>query len=160
MKPETIIRNCFPWNFCNMRGSYITFGNVRSQLTISCCFTDNCTTSQPTFSAISNEPNGLVCRSCTIENNTQCPKITAMNCTGNEKMCVLRNTTVKGPKPSSKLLYGCATKSICEIGKDALQIENVKIETKCTCTGRSVSLYSGFSYALTITTVLTKLVLS
>uniref|UniRef100_A0A803JKN1 UPAR/Ly6 domain-containing protein n=1 Tax=Xenopus tropicalis TaxID=8364 RepID=A0A803JKN1_XENTR len=92
---EAYTLSCIPHNQCDKSGS-IRIPNGKIKRGISCCYTDDCTPPTPTLPADNNTVNGLVCRTCASADSAWCYTSDTMQCTGDENMCLLQTTEIKG----------------------------------------------------------------
>ncbi|MEE6481904.1 hypothetical protein FKM82_013060 [Ascaphus truei] len=143
-------RNCELQNKCGLSGS-VNVPNGKIKMGTSCCTTDNCTPSMPTLPADNDVKNGLTCRTCTSTNSAWCYTTDTMLCTGSENMCLLQSTKITGVLTSTAALRGCATESICKIGRQSESGNGLNIEVDFFCSNGSVDLHKGFFFpALTL----------
>ncbi|XP_053308590.1 phospholipase A2 inhibitor gamma subunit B-like isoform X1 [Spea bombifrons] len=149
-------RDCVAKQYCTMKGSMGFAQNSRSSMSITCCSTDNCEPPQPTLPAENNWANGLVCRSCISPDSLWCYTDDTIRCTGDENMCLLQTTKIIGSVSSSIALRGCATKNICDFGRQAVTTDQVSININFQCTSGSVGVFGGIFLPL-LGIVLTKL---
>ncbi|KAM8927843.1 uncharacterized protein RCH25_008151 [Pelodytes ibericus] len=154
---EQVSRSCVPRNVCSLKASMSLYGNMRSQVGYSCCYTDNCTPPQPPLPELDTKPNGLVCRTCVSADSDWCYTDETMKCTGSENMCLLQTMKTKGPVTATTAIRGCATKSFCDAGSQSLENAGLSVESKITCTSGAGGLYSGFLLSLLVSCFLTKL---
>ncbi|XP_069804346.1 phospholipase A2 inhibitor and Ly6/PLAUR domain-containing protein-like [Dendropsophus ebraccatus] len=132
-------RSCMPPSHCNTSGS-ITLHNGQIKMVTACCITDNCSPIVSAFPTLSNKTNGVVCRSCLSTNSSWCYTKEKIHCTGDENMCILHSTKVKGKVSGSTSFRGCATKSFCDFGSQFTRAEgtSTKVQYICTSGGKSV----------------------
>ncbi|MEE6481895.1 hypothetical protein FKM82_013053 [Ascaphus truei] len=99
----------------------------------SCCSTDNCTPSIPTLPADNSTKNGVTCPGCFIANSDDCSTTETMECTGDEKKCILQTHKISGSEPITVALRGCATESLCNIGSHSVSSGDIatEVNTKC-----------------------------
>ncbi|XP_075462387.1 phospholipase A2 inhibitor and Ly6/PLAUR domain-containing protein-like [Ascaphus truei] len=146
-------RSCAPKNKCVMSGS-ISLPEVKIKLANSCCTSDNCTPSMPTLPADNNVKNGLTCPTCASANSDNCHTPDTIECTGDEEWCLLRTTKISG---SISSLRGCATESICSIGRESASFGNISTAMNTSCTDGSVGLHPGFSFPAAVALMLINL---
>ncbi|MEE6515524.1 hypothetical protein FKM82_024357, partial [Ascaphus truei] len=93
-KVETVsIRSCAPRSKCGMSGS-ISNHAFKSKISITCCYINSCTPLIPTLPDDNNQKNGVTCPSCTSEDSDNCYTSETIECTGDEKKCVLKTTNM------------------------------------------------------------------
>uniref|UniRef100_A0A8C5QSE4 UPAR/Ly6 domain-containing protein n=1 Tax=Leptobrachium leishanense TaxID=445787 RepID=A0A8C5QSE4_9ANUR len=143
-------RECFLPNQCNIEGYMSILAKVKSQIGTSCCDTDGCTPPLPKLPAVSTKLNGLVCRGCFSTDSDWCDTDSAVQCSGNETMCLLETTITTGARSEKGAVRGCATESLCDIGSHSVDFGNKKITSRYNCTsgipglnGRIPGLHSG-----------------
>ncbi|XP_053308587.1 phospholipase A2 inhibitor 25 kDa subunit-like isoform X1 [Spea bombifrons] len=154
---QTYSRDCVPKQYCTFNGSMGFAQNIRARIGFSCCSTDNCLPSLPALAAENNQPNGLVCRSCISADSEWCYTDDTIQCTGDENMCLLQTTKNRGSVSSSTAFRGCATKSICNLGSQAVTADQISVDTNYQCTSGSVAVFGGVFLPLLLGIVLTKL---
>ncbi|XP_075046992.1 phospholipase A2 inhibitor gamma subunit B-like [Mixophyes fleayi] len=140
-KNEFCGRSCVPENQCQGPGSFSTY-NSKSKKGFSCCYTDNCTPTQPVLPDDNFQPNGLTCRTCVSANSSWCYTEDTIQCTGNENMCLLQTNNIYGSSKLSTALRGCATKSICDFGTQSSTSGGVNTKVSFSCTSGSFALRS------------------
>ncbi|XP_053308586.1 phospholipase A2 inhibitor gamma subunit B-like [Spea bombifrons] len=151
-------RDCFLKEQCTFNGSMGFAQNSRVRIGYSCCSTDNCLPSLPALPADNNKTNGLVCRSCSSQNSVWCYTSDTIQCTGDENMCLLQTTKITtGSVSSSTAIRGCATKSICDLGRQAVTTDQISVDINFQCTSGSVGVFGGVFLNLLLGIVLTKL---
>ncbi|KAE8594363.1 hypothetical protein XENTR_v10019605 [Xenopus tropicalis] len=131
--------SCAPRSQCDKPGS-ISIPDGKIKRGTSCCYTDNCTPPTPTLPAVNNQVNGLVCRTCASADSAWCYTSDTMQCTGDEKMCLLQTTEIKGSVSSKVAVRGCATKSICDLGGTSVSSPEFSMDVKFSCTSGSFSI--------------------
>ncbi|MEE6481903.1 hypothetical protein FKM82_013059 [Ascaphus truei] len=146
-------RSCELQSKCDMSGSII-IPNGKIKTTTSCCTTDNCTPPIPTLPADNGVMNGLTCRACASADTDECYTSDTLECTGNEKMCLLQTTKKTGAVSSTVAFRGCATKSICNIGSQYVSDGGTNMEVKRSCTDGSVGLHQGFIFPAAVALML------
>ncbi|XP_068099362.1 uncharacterized protein [Hyperolius riggenbachi] len=106
---------CLSPNYCNIKGS---FSNTMSSMKIatSCCTNDRCIPTLPSLPEENTVPNGLTCSDCMFTDNPKCANTPPTQCRGNEIVCVPRANYIGGLE-LVRLVYGCATQSMCDFGK-------------------------------------------
>uniref|UniRef100_A0A8C5QUQ4 UPAR/Ly6 domain-containing protein n=1 Tax=Leptobrachium leishanense TaxID=445787 RepID=A0A8C5QUQ4_9ANUR len=165
------VRGCVPKNQCNFKGSLSVINNVMNRISSTCCDTDNCTPDLPTYKifpvyevttlaayflqlsvpAVSTRLNGLVCRTCFSADTDSCYTKDSMQCTGDENMCLLQTISITGKIVSLQTaLRGCATKSLCDLGRQTEEIAGHKVDTRYICTSGTAGLYSGLTLSLIV----------
>ncbi|XP_077116221.1 phospholipase A2 inhibitor and Ly6/PLAUR domain-containing protein-like isoform X2 [Ranitomeya variabilis] len=137
LSSTSFIRSCTPSSQCNFTGS-MTIQNGYMRMAISCCNTDNCNSNVPSLPKMNMTKNGLVCRSCISGDSDWCYTSETMQCTGVEHMCLLQRTKAGSIKTA---IRGCATKSICDLGKWTEYIGSTAAEVKFTCTSGGISVH-------------------
>ncbi|XP_075459358.1 phospholipase A2 inhibitor NAI-like [Ascaphus truei] len=143
---ETVlIRSCDSKSKCGMSGS-ISNHAVKSKMNTSCCTTDNCTPPRTTLSADSNIKNGVTCPNCNSADSDNCYTSDTIECTGDEKKCVLQTTTMTGSNSSIEALRGCATESICNTGTLSISHLGINTELKAKCSNGNIGLHQGFFF--------------
>ncbi|XP_069802882.1 phospholipase A2 inhibitor 25 kDa subunit-like [Dendropsophus ebraccatus] len=135
-----IVRTCLPSFHCNINGS-TTLKQEQVRIATSCCSTDNCTPNIPAFPTIGTKSNGVVCRSCVSTHSTWCYTKETIHCTGDETMCLLQTTKIKGSVKLSAAVRGCATPSICNLGEKSLTVAGTTTEVKMKCTSGGISVH-------------------
>ncbi|XP_041425673.1 phospholipase A2 inhibitor and Ly6/PLAUR domain-containing protein-like isoform X2 [Xenopus laevis] len=148
--------SCAPQSKCDKQGS-ISIPQAKIKQGISCCFTDNCTPTTPTLPVDSSQQNGLVCRSCISADSTWCYTSDTMQCTGEEKMCILQSTKITGSQSLSTAVRGCATKSICDIGSNSISTPQLSMDVKISCTSGSSGVHQGYIMLLLVPIALMKI---
>uniref|UniRef100_A0A8C5QUT2 UPAR/Ly6 domain-containing protein n=1 Tax=Leptobrachium leishanense TaxID=445787 RepID=A0A8C5QUT2_9ANUR len=131
---EAYLRDCVSKKDCDVKGSYTVVRNVQSKVASTCCYTDNCTPPRPILPEDNYEPNGLTCRVCFSPNSDWCSSTNTIDCQGDENMCILQSSRVKGPVTSITALRGCTTKSICDYGGRSAVVEGLSINVTMICT--------------------------
>ncbi|XP_073426665.1 phospholipase A2 inhibitor and Ly6/PLAUR domain-containing protein-like [Dendrobates tinctorius] len=131
------VRSCIPSSQCDFTGS-MTVQYVYMRMAISCCSTDNCVPKVPSLPKMNLTNNGLVCRSCISDKSDWCYTSDTMKCTGAEHMCMLQRTKAGSIKAAMR---GCATKSICDLGKWTENTGGVSAEVKFICTSGGITVH-------------------
>uniref|UniRef100_A0A8C5MWC2 Sodefrin-like factor n=1 Tax=Leptobrachium leishanense TaxID=445787 RepID=A0A8C5MWC2_9ANUR len=139
------MRYCVPTKECNLQGSLSIINNIVHRLGTTCCETDNCTPTLPILPSANTRLNGLVCSTCVTSASKWCHTTATMKCTGNENMCALQSTTNEGNVSMASALRGCATKSLCDLGRQTAGTAVQKIDVKYTCSSGTAGLYSGLT---------------
>ncbi|XP_056399866.1 uncharacterized protein LOC130294278 [Hyla sarda] len=139
MTTTSIVRSCVPSSECNFKGG-IGFQHGKINMVSSCCNTDNCNPTMPSFPTQRSNPNGVVCRSCISADSTWCYTPDTIQCTGDQNMCLLQTSKMSGSASSSTALRGCATKSICDLGSKSQSIGGLSVEAKYICTSGGISV--------------------
>ncbi|XP_075183856.1 phospholipase A2 inhibitor 25 kDa subunit-like isoform X1 [Anomaloglossus baeobatrachus] len=137
---ESFVRSCTPTSKCHQKGSISTEHGIIKMVT-ACCDTDNCTPQMPPFPVQSYDHNGLVCRTCLSADSTWCYTQDTMQCTGEENMCLLQTTKLRGKVSSSVAIRGCATKSICDLESQSQSLGDISMEVKFSCTSGATSVH-------------------
>ncbi|KAM3923434.1 phospholipase A2 inhibitor and Ly6/PLAUR domain-containing protein-like [Leptodactylus fuscus] len=135
---QSLIMTCTPSSQCHFNGS-LSMLQGRVRMVTSCCSTDNCVPTIPALPAIGSNPNGLVCRSCVSASSTWCYTSDTVQCTGDENMCLLQTTEIKGTL--STAIRGCTTKSLCDLGSQSQTIQGVTTNVKFICTSGGLSIH-------------------
>ncbi|XP_066428758.1 phospholipase A2 inhibitor and Ly6/PLAUR domain-containing protein-like [Eleutherodactylus coqui] len=136
---ELLVRGCIPLSECNFNGT-MSMKEVHTGVGISCCSIDKCTPPFPTFPTKSPNPNGVICPSCISDKSTRCYTSDTIQCTGDEKMCVLQKTEITGL--ASAAMRGCATKSYCDLGSQSYNTGGSSIKkVTYTCTSGGISAH-------------------
>ncbi|XP_040277167.1 phospholipase A2 inhibitor and Ly6/PLAUR domain-containing protein-like [Bufo bufo] len=141
VKSTSLTRSCALSSKCGLNGS-VTLQQGHMRISTSCCNTDNCTLNLPTYATTSSTPNGLVCRSCISAVSTSCNTDDTVQCTGEENMCLLMKTHVSGSVSASTAFRGCASKSICDIGRESASINEMIRYVNYTCTSGGLSVHN------------------
>ncbi|XP_073457832.1 uncharacterized protein [Aquarana catesbeiana] len=122
-------------------------GTVKSNST--CCTKSSCIPPEPTIAP--DRPatkdgkiigNGVICKSC-YTTAKSCDCNTFVNCTGQESLCIHRNTIVTGEHSYLLSARGCTTNQTCEAPK--LKADKMKPFTMIydsSCSSSDVLLYS------------------
>ncbi|KAM4704495.1 phospholipase A2 inhibitor NAI-like [Rhinophrynus dorsalis] len=140
---KQFVRVCEKKTNCGKAGSVtIPGGRIRSVST--CCYTDNCTPIEPVFPHEKTGKNGIKCDGCIAINSRTCETDTKVECSGNEDMCITQISTVSGRLTTVTAVRGCASKEVCEVGNQNIELENVKMNIDTTCTGGSICLQHSF----------------
>ncbi|XP_075462394.1 uncharacterized protein LOC142497880 [Ascaphus truei] len=139
IETKIFTRTCESKSKCGINGS-ITLPTYKSQMGSSCCTTDDCTPSMPTLPANNNIKNGVTCRTCISANSDYCYTSDTIECTGDEKMCLLQSTKISGSISSTVAIRGCATESICNVGRQSLSNGDKNMEVKTNCIKGGYSL--------------------
>ncbi|CAH2318148.1 Hypothetical predicted protein [Pelobates cultripes] len=137
---KTFSRSCEKRSSCGISG---TIGYLKGKVktATSCCFTDGCTPSSPALPSDSTQRVGLTCSSCTSLDSAWCHTKETIECTGDERRCIFKATTISGPKYSRSAVRGCATKTLCDTGSQSQDFGNgIKVNTDVTCTSDSTDL--------------------
>ncbi|XP_068099196.1 phospholipase A2 inhibitor and Ly6/PLAUR domain-containing protein-like [Hyperolius riggenbachi] len=142
-KSEMSGRSCVKESQCGHPGSFSST-NGKSRKGISCCYSDNCTQTQPEFLPESDTPNGLTCPSCTANGTRWCDTGVTIKCTGQETKCITQYSKMTGTVSSELILRGCATPSICSIGNESVLTDGISVEVQITCSGSSAGLHHHF----------------
>ncbi|XP_075462401.1 phospholipase A2 inhibitor and Ly6/PLAUR domain-containing protein-like [Ascaphus truei] len=145
IETKIFTRNCEPQTRCGINGS-ITLPTYKSQMGSSCCTTDNCTPSIPTLPANNNTKNGVTCRTCISADSDYCYTSDTVECTGDEKMCLLQSTKISGSISRKVAIRGCATESICNIGNQFANGNGLTTEVITKCSNGNIGLYQGFFF--------------
>ncbi|XP_071969175.1 uncharacterized protein [Engystomops pustulosus] len=136
----SVVRSCAHPSACNYKGSLsMQYGKARSAT--SCCSTDHCTPSLPSYPRQDSTPNGVTCRSCMSDDSTWCDTSDTIQCTGDENMCLLQTAQMTGSMSLSSALRGCATKSYCDFGRQSQTIQGTTISSNYTCTSDGISVH-------------------
>ncbi|XP_018417675.1 PREDICTED: phospholipase A2 inhibitor subunit gamma B-like [Nanorana parkeri] len=145
-KDEYFGRSCVPEGQCQRPGIFSTY-NSKSKKGISCCYTDNCTPTQPQLLPDDDKPNGLTCPTCKANGTQWCDTEMTMKCTGEETRCIVQYSKITGPGAQSteRILRGCATPSICSIGNQTHPTDGLSAEVQITCTGSVNGLHHHFN---------------
>ncbi|XP_068099207.1 phospholipase A2 inhibitor gamma subunit B-like [Hyperolius riggenbachi] len=139
---------CMSQPECFLNGSITSLAGSKTKLASACCNTDNCIPTLPPISTDSSKPNGVVCRACVSASSTWCYTSDTVQCTGEEKMCLLQSTTITGAMKLSVALRGCSTKSLCDIGTQSTDVGEISTKVSFTCTSGSPALLHSYLPAL------------
>ncbi|XP_066428750.1 phospholipase A2 inhibitor and Ly6/PLAUR domain-containing protein-like [Eleutherodactylus coqui] len=141
VRSEMLQRGCLPSSQCNLSGT-MSIMNGQFGIGSSCCSSDDCTPTLPTFPTKSHNPNGVICPSCTADQPTWCYTSDTVQCTADENMCLLQEIeqTGSGSKASSAL-RGCATKSFCDHDSLFYYGEESIMRVTFTCTSGGISAH-------------------
>uniref|UniRef100_A0A8C5WJM0 UPAR/Ly6 domain-containing protein n=1 Tax=Leptobrachium leishanense TaxID=445787 RepID=A0A8C5WJM0_9ANUR len=142
------VRGCFAKNKCNLQGSTSVINDVMRRIGSTCCEINNCTPSKIILPDASTRLNGLVCRTCISANSGWCDTDNTLQCTGDENMCLLQTTSITGAESKTYAYRGCATKSLCDIGRQTEENAGQKVDERFTCTSGTAGLYSGLTLPL------------
>ncbi|XP_063798370.1 phospholipase A2 inhibitor NAI-like [Pseudophryne corroboree] len=93
-------RACAPKSQCNISGS-ASVPNGKIKIRINCCETDNCIPPTPTLPEDNVQRNGLTCETCGSDSSNYCDSDETMQCTGNERRCLLQTTEQSDPRNCS-----------------------------------------------------------
>ncbi|CAH2318149.1 Hypothetical predicted protein [Pelobates cultripes] len=100
-----------------------------------------CVSSMAQVPSDSTQRVGLTCSSCTSLDSAWCHTKETIECTGDERRCIFKATTISGPKYSRSAVRGCATKTLCDTGSQSQDFGNgIKVNTDVTCTSDSTDL--------------------
>ncbi|XP_066465376.1 uncharacterized protein [Eleutherodactylus coqui] len=138
VRMETLIRGCTPLPDCNLNGT-VSIMELQIEVGISCCSTDDCTPTLPTFPTKNHNPNGVICRSCFSAQSTSCYTSDIIQCTGDENMCLLQTTEIPGATKTA--MRGCATKSYCDLGSQSYNNGGSTTKITYTCTSGGISAH-------------------
>ncbi|XP_056399868.1 phospholipase A2 inhibitor and Ly6/PLAUR domain-containing protein-like [Hyla sarda] len=144
-KVAVLVRSCLPSSQCNVEGS-MSVQLQKIRMVTSCCETDACIPAISDFPTQSSKPNGVTCPSCVSVGSASCSTSDTIQCTEDEKMCLLQTTEVMsrcrlaGSTSLSTALRGCATKSICDLGSQSQSVGGVTTEVKFICTSGGISV--------------------
>ncbi|XP_053307519.1 uncharacterized protein LOC128469745 [Spea bombifrons] len=127
-------RDCLPKKHCDLQGSVTAITNTKVKMVMSCCFTDDCVPELPELPENNDEPNGLSCRTCYSVDSSWCSSTDTIACKGNENMCLLQSTKLRGIINVQTSYRGCSTKSICSIGSQSLASGGFNIDYSFLCT--------------------------
>ncbi|MEE6515850.1 hypothetical protein FKM82_024972 [Ascaphus truei] len=153
---KMFIRGCESQSQCGMSGSF-TIPDGTTKTSTSCCTTDNCTPPIPTLPANNNVKNGLTCRTCVSADSNWCYTPDTIQCTGDEKMCLLQSTKISGSSSLTTAIRGCATQSICNISSQSSSSGGMTVDVKTSCTNGSNGRYPGFFFPAVVALMLIKL---
>ncbi|KAG8433707.1 hypothetical protein GDO86_012168 [Hymenochirus boettgeri] len=137
---KTFSRSCEMRSSCGIAGS-IGYQKGKIKTSTTCCHADNCIPSTPVLPTENMQRVGLTCRSCTALDSKWCYTDETMECTGEEKRCILQSTTLSGSKSGTTTVRGCATKNLCDIGSQTHNFGDVQMRTDITCTSGAISLH-------------------
>ncbi|XP_063292570.1 phospholipase A2 inhibitor and Ly6/PLAUR domain-containing protein-like [Pelobates fuscus] len=139
-------RHCSARAACDSYGS-VSMPDGRIKRTSSCCFSDNCTPSIPTFPPDRHDKNGVKCPGCYSPNDRSCVPEYIIECVGEEIRCINHTETMKsGEVESAVALQGCASIDLCAAGSQELQVDNIRSRIEMTCMSSSVCLQHGFLF--------------
>ncbi|MEE6481897.1 hypothetical protein FKM82_013054 [Ascaphus truei] len=138
-----LTRTCESQSQCGMSGS-LTFSAFKTKIGTSCCSTDYCTPPMPTLPADNNLKNGVTCPSCTSADSDYCSTSETIECTGDEKKCLLQSTIAGDIVKFA--MRGCATESICNIGSQSVSSDGITTEVKNKCSNGSIGHHQGFLF--------------
>ncbi|XP_072282015.1 phospholipase A2 inhibitor and Ly6/PLAUR domain-containing protein-like [Pyxicephalus adspersus] len=138
---EEFARGCVPTSRCNKTSS-LSLPRGKIKMGVSCCFQDNCLPPFPTLPKDNFDPNGVTCATCSSADSDWCYTKDTMKCNGDENMCILESSHYYKPVDSLLSLRGCATKSMCDLGMQAISYGQLKMTMNITCTSAGSPLYS------------------
>ncbi|XP_056398159.1 phospholipase A2 inhibitor and Ly6/PLAUR domain-containing protein-like [Hyla sarda] len=133
----SLFRACIASHECNFNGS-LSIQHGKAKRVTSCCNTNHCTPTIPPFPTQSSDPNGVVCRSCISADSTWCYTSDTIQCTGDENMCLLQTTKIRGSVSASTAVRGCGTKSLCDLGGQLPDISGLSLKTEFICTSDGI----------------------
>ncbi|KAM5132383.1 phospholipase A2 inhibitor and Ly6/PLAUR domain-containing protein-like isoform 2-T2 [Mantella aurantiaca] len=153
---EEYARACGPPSQCNQPGS-VSIPRGKIKRTTACCYTDDCFPSMSPLPADSFEPNGVTCATCVSPELDYCYTQDTMRCTGNENKCILESSHYYEPIEKMLALRGCATQSICDIGKEKVAYGFLNMTMDIKCSSGSSRLYNHLvlPFAVTVAAILT-----
>ncbi|XP_068099194.1 phospholipase A2 inhibitor gamma subunit B-like isoform X2 [Hyperolius riggenbachi] len=140
IKNSEFAMSCAPKSMCNTPASAST-PNSKIKFNTSCCDRDLCTPSLPGLPEDTFGGNGLTCPTCTSLKSDWCYSTQNMQCTGNERMCLLESTHVYAPIERMVAVRGCATKSMCDLGTQTLTYGLLNETLRFQCTSGTTSLH-------------------
>ncbi|KAG9465416.1 hypothetical protein GDO78_018373 [Eleutherodactylus coqui] len=132
---QKLHRGCQPLSECGISGT-ISIKEGRFGIGSSCCSTDDCTPTLPTFPTKSSNPNGVICPSCAPAQSTSCDASDTVQCTGDENMCFLQTT-----EGLASAMRGCATKSFCDLSRQFYNNGGSSSNVKMICTNGGISAH-------------------
>lgn len=136
-KSTRYIRSCTPPSQCDQTGSISTlYGNTK--MSTSCCAFDNCSSSILPVPSVSSQPNGVTCPTCQSSSSVWCYKEQTVQCTGNETVCVLYSTNIKG---QSSAIRGCTQPSACNNQTYTIGGQSIVYQSICYCGGNASNTY-------------------
>ncbi|KAM4703269.1 phospholipase A2 inhibitor gamma subunit B-like [Rhinophrynus dorsalis] len=136
---KTFTRSCEKRITCGISGN-IGYQKGKIKTATSCCYSDSCTPSMPALPPDNTQKAGLTCRSCTSMNSKWCYTDETIDCTGEERRCILQTTSMSGAKSGMTAVRGCATKNLCDIGSRDQDFGDVKMRMEVTCTSVAICL--------------------
>ncbi|XP_073426667.1 phospholipase A2 inhibitor 25 kDa subunit-like [Dendrobates tinctorius] len=140
MRTEALMRSCVPSSQCNAKGT-ISTSELQIRMAMSCCSTDDCTPNISELSSKGTNLNGLVCPSCISSDAASCYTSDTVQCTGDENMCILQTSKLSGSMSSLAAIRGCATKSVCDLGRKTETISGISMDVSTFCTSGSKSVH-------------------
>ncbi|XP_071969205.1 phospholipase A2 inhibitor gamma subunit B-like [Engystomops pustulosus] len=140
---KSYIRGCSILNKCDTYE--VAYHQFNMNVATTCCSTDDCTPSVPSFARSTNVTNGLVCPSCISLGSYTCDSPYTVECRGSEDRCLFTSLEIKGDKGSIiASSRSCTTQSVCDL------IHNYNSEAEVTdkityeCTNGATSVQAVF----------------
>ncbi|XP_066462639.1 phospholipase A2 inhibitor and Ly6/PLAUR domain-containing protein-like isoform X2 [Eleutherodactylus coqui] len=141
VRSESLLRGCIPSSECNHSGT-MSVMNRHFGIGSSCCSSDDCTPTLPTFPTKSHNPNGVICPSCIAVKSDWCYTSDTIQCTGDENTCLIQATETQGSgSKAPTAMRGCATKSFCDHDSLFYYTEESIMSVTYTCTSGSISAH-------------------
>uniref|UniRef100_A0A803JRR0 Phospholipase A2 inhibitor subunit gamma B n=1 Tax=Xenopus tropicalis TaxID=8364 RepID=A0A803JRR0_XENTR len=150
---KSFSRSCEKRASCGISGS-IGYQRGKIKTATTCCFSDACTPSNPALPLENMQRTGLTCRSCTSLNSKWCHTEDTVDCTGEERKCILQTTTTSGSKSGLRAVRGCATNDLCAIGSQSHDFGDIKEWTEVYCTNGSIALQQSILLLLALAALL------
>ncbi|NP_001090011.1 uncharacterized protein LOC735083 precursor [Xenopus laevis] len=150
---KSFSRSCERRTSCGISGSigYLR-GKIKTATT--CCFNDGCSPSTPALPLENMQRVGLTCRSCTSLDSKWCYTEDTIDCTGEERKCILQTTTISGSKTGLRTVRGCATNDLCALGSHYNDYGEIKEWTEVTCTNGTTPLQQNLLLLLALAALL------
>ncbi|XP_069802552.1 phospholipase A2 inhibitor NAI-like [Dendropsophus ebraccatus] len=131
-------QHCGKKDICSYSGSLTTDHGVKN-VSSTCCFTNNCSPSKPTFPARKTDKNGVSCKACSAEKEKTCEPSTTIECIGDENSCVTMTIETKEPTSYSSF-RGCGTQGWCKVKEREFMSEGKTTEIEIVCNGGNAAL--------------------
>uniref|UniRef100_A0A8C5WIV8 UPAR/Ly6 domain-containing protein n=1 Tax=Leptobrachium leishanense TaxID=445787 RepID=A0A8C5WIV8_9ANUR len=152
-----LTRSCQPLRKCFRYGT-MSYSSVKFIIYTTCCLADNCSPPLAPWPSNALTANKQTCSSC-FNGNSTCSSSNTIQCTGNERMCVLRTVTFSGAKSGQEVSQGCGTSSFCFFKSYSSVGGDVIINMTHSCSSHSTSLQYGILVSSVATLMMAKCVL-
>ncbi|XP_056399761.1 uncharacterized protein LOC130294208 [Hyla sarda] len=134
---ERFTKTCSPINQCGVSGTASIPKGKMKIMTV--CTMESCTLPFPEFPNEKTDVNGVTCRKC-ISAESDCYTAETMQCTGDERACLLQSTELTGKTKASVAMRSCTTKNICDLTRQDYTVDGITSATKFTCTSGTGSM--------------------
>ncbi|KAM3923131.1 uncharacterized protein RB166_012238 [Leptodactylus fuscus] len=144
---ERVTKKCLPINQCGISGiASIPKGKMKI---MTMCYTDSCNLPMPQFPEEKINYNGVTCRKC-ISADTDCYTSETMQCTGDERACLLQSTDLTGSTKASTAIRGCTTRNICDLSRQDYVADGITSSTKFACTNGAAPVQRSLAILATL----------